>query len=171
MLSPLSREASKRLVTRLLGGGELSALAAGLVLDRAEGNPLFLEEVTRSLVESGTLVRGDEGWTPGDTHDADIPTTLHATLLARLDRLAEVTPWEALAEHYAHAEQWPQAQAAAVSAAERAERLHAYHEAATHWQRAWQASEAQLDTVRPGERADYAERQGNALSQLGEYDQ
>ena len=75
MLSPLSRDASQRLVTRLLGGGELSAPAAELVLDRAEGNPLFLEEVTRSLVESGTLVRGDEGWTPGDRHDADIPTT------------------------------------------------------------------------------------------------
>jgi adenylate cyclase len=265
LLGPLSRDASKRLVKRLLGGDELSAAATGLVLDRAEGNPLFLEEVARSLVESGTLVRGDAGWTPGHSHESDIPTTLHATLLARLDRLAEPTrhllqaasvvgrqfalpvvaelvdptvdveaalleaqrtglveavggglerryqfrhgllqevaystlllrrrrelhaavavalraatddpeliPWETLADHYAHAEQWPQAQAAAVSAAERAERLHAYHEAATHWQMAWQASEAQSDAVPPGERAGYAERQGNALSQLGEYDQ
>jgi len=89
-LGPLPREASAQLVARLLGG-ELSSAAADVVLERAEGNPLYLEEVTRSLMEAGALERTDDGWDLAEGGEAYLPTTLHATLLARLDRLAEPT--------------------------------------------------------------------------------
>src|SRR5579883_2827865 len=89
-LGALSREASAALAQRLLGD-DVAPAVVELVLDRAEGNPLYLEEVARSLVEAGALVRTDSGWHLGEGSELYLPTTLHATLLARLDRLAEPT--------------------------------------------------------------------------------
>ncbi|HZR98233.1 MAG TPA: adenylate/guanylate cyclase domain-containing protein, partial [Chloroflexota bacterium] len=89
-LGPLSREASAALAQRLLGD-DVAPAVVELVLDRAEGNPLYLEEVARSLVEAGALVRTESGWHLGEESELYLPTTLHATLLARLDRLAEST--------------------------------------------------------------------------------
>src|SRR5581483_8231768 len=89
-LAPLSREASAALARRLLGD-DVSPAVVELVLDRAEGNPLYLEEVARSLVEAGAPVSTESGWHLGEESELYLPTTLHATLLARLDRLAEST--------------------------------------------------------------------------------
>ena len=51
--------------------------------------PLFVEELTKAVVESGVLVdSGDRYTTTGPVAPLAIPTTLHASLLARLDRLA-----------------------------------------------------------------------------------
>ncbi|MBR0723692.1 adenylate/guanylate cyclase domain-containing protein [Bradyrhizobium manausense] len=58
------------------------------ILDRAGGNPLFLEEIIRGLIEAGTLGRDGAQWRiTSDDAAADIPASIQALLLARLDRL------------------------------------------------------------------------------------
>ncbi|APG10551.1 adenylate/guanylate cyclase domain-containing protein [Bradyrhizobium japonicum] len=60
----------------------------GRILDRAGGNPLFLEEIIRGLIEAGTLERDGAQWRmKSDEASADIPASIQALLLARLDRL------------------------------------------------------------------------------------
>jgi class 3 adenylate cyclase/predicted ATPase/energy-coupling factor transporter ATP-binding protein EcfA2 len=76
-LNRLSRKQSLKLIA-VSGGENLSDGVREKILDRSEGMPLFLEELTRSIVESGA-----EGEMQA------IPDTLHASLMARLDRLAE----------------------------------------------------------------------------------
>ncbi len=59
-----------------------------LVQARAGGNPLYLEEVVRGLIDAGVLVREATGWScRTDVETIDIPPTIQALLLARLDRL------------------------------------------------------------------------------------
>lgn len=89
-LGPLSREASAGLAVRLLGA-EAAPAVIGLVLERAGGNPLYLEEVARGLLDSGSLVRTASGWHLAEGSEPDLPASLHAAVLARLDRLAEPT--------------------------------------------------------------------------------
>jgi len=58
------------------------------ILDRAGGNPLFLEEIIRGLIEGGALERDGAQWRmKSDEAAADIPASIQALLLARLDRL------------------------------------------------------------------------------------
>ena len=59
-----------------------------LVLERADGNPFFLEELVGELVDNGVLVRTGQEWALG-RHDAgfSMPDTVHAVLAARIDRL------------------------------------------------------------------------------------
>jgi class 3 adenylate cyclase len=61
------------------------------LVQRAGGNPFFLEELVGELVDSGALVRDVEGWSLGE-RDADfsMPDTVHAVLAARIDRLPPV---------------------------------------------------------------------------------
>jgi predicted ATPase len=59
------------------------------IIDRTDGVPLFIEELTKTVVESGTLQEtGDQYTVIGRLAPLAIPTSLHASLLARLDRLA-----------------------------------------------------------------------------------
>ncbi|MEO0764168.1 MAG: adenylate/guanylate cyclase domain-containing protein, partial [Pseudomonadota bacterium] len=65
------------------------------ILKRADGVPLFIEELTKTVVESSSvedIAGGHAGGhgSAGGRHDVSIPTTLHASLLARLDRLEPV---------------------------------------------------------------------------------
>ena len=62
-------------------GRELSEAIVERILDRADGVPLYLEELTRAVVENESLPGGEDG--------EAIPATLHASLTARLDRLGE----------------------------------------------------------------------------------
>jgi len=59
-----------------------------LVIDRAEGNPFFLEELVGELLDAGVLEKQDGEWRLG-THQLDftMPDTVHAVLAARIDRL------------------------------------------------------------------------------------
>ncbi|PPQ17480.1 adenylate/guanylate cyclase domain-containing protein [Bradyrhizobium sp. AC87j1] len=58
------------------------------ILERASGNPLFLEEIIRGLIEAGALERDGSQWRiKSDEAAADIPASIQALLLARLDRL------------------------------------------------------------------------------------
>jgi hypothetical protein len=59
-------------------------------VERAGGNPFFLEELLGELLDSGALVESDEGWMlAGDEGDLAMPDTVHAVLAARIDRLPE----------------------------------------------------------------------------------
>jgi class 3 adenylate cyclase/tetratricopeptide (TPR) repeat protein len=74
-LEPLAREESEQLVEALLDGGDLSGKARQGLLDKTEGNPLFVEETIRMLAEEGM-----------ESVDR-IPDTVQALIAARIDRL------------------------------------------------------------------------------------
>ena len=80
-LHPLPANDSLALVERLLESARLPAHFSAAILARAEGNPLFVEEMARALHE-----RGDQASAGGHF---DLPGTLQAVLTARLDRLDE----------------------------------------------------------------------------------
>ena len=60
------------------------------ILRRAEGNPFFVEEVIRMLIDRGAIVReGDHWMATQEVENVEIPDTLQGLLLARIDRLPE----------------------------------------------------------------------------------
>lgn len=84
-LNRLSRESSERIATWSAGGTPLPESLLQQVLGRAGGNPLFIEELSKLVRESG-LVR--EAELTGPLPTLAIPATLRGSLTARLDRLA-----------------------------------------------------------------------------------
>jgi predicted ATPase/class 3 adenylate cyclase len=89
-LSPLRVAEGEKLLATLFGDSwaRSAAKLRDKILDRAEGNPLFIEEIVRGLIEIGTLKRDGQQWQvlEGGTA-AEIPATVQAMLLARVDRL------------------------------------------------------------------------------------
>jgi class 3 adenylate cyclase/tetratricopeptide (TPR) repeat protein len=89
-LLPLGTEAIRALLADLLGGDPSLNGLPDLIRERTTGNPFFIEEVVRTLVESGNL-EGSRGAyrlvRPVD--DATVPPTVGAVLAARIDRLSE----------------------------------------------------------------------------------
>ena len=95
-LSPLSVDDGAAMVERLLGGGALVPRLHDLILAKSEGNPFFVEEVLRSLIERGALVREEDGsgWVATQLAETiAVPDTLQGVLMARLDALPEETKW------------------------------------------------------------------------------
>lgn len=88
-LAPLPAEDSAALVHSLLDIGDLPASLQDDILSKAEGNPFFIEEVVRALLESGAIARTASGlrWQGNGATEVRIPDTLQALLLARIDRL------------------------------------------------------------------------------------
>jgi tetratricopeptide (TPR) repeat protein len=85
---PLDARGSGVLVTNLLGGEGSSGDVGTMIVQAAEGNPLFIEEMLRMLVDQGVLVREDGGWSvAGDLASVGRPETVHAVIAARLDGL------------------------------------------------------------------------------------
>jgi predicted ATPase len=76
-LNRLDRRDRTALVAQIAGGKALPDEVVDQIVDRTDGVPLFIEELTKSVLESGVPLVG-------------IPTTLHDSLMARLDRLASV---------------------------------------------------------------------------------
>src|SRR5262249_33758525 len=90
-LTRLGRREGVTLVERSAGGKMLPAEILEQILARTDGVPLFLEELTKTIIESGLL--REEDWhyaLDGALPPLAIPTTLHDSLMARLDRLAPV---------------------------------------------------------------------------------
>jgi DNA-binding NtrC family response regulator/tetratricopeptide (TPR) repeat protein len=90
-LSTLSGEESLRIAGGLLEADDLPPALQALVLDKAEGNPFFIEELVRSLEEVGAVQRTGERTvtlTTGLDHVA-VPDTVQEVILARTDRLDE----------------------------------------------------------------------------------
>jgi class 3 adenylate cyclase len=89
-LSPLSDEDSRGLVSNLLEIESLPGQVRDAILARAEGNPFFVEEVIRMLIERGAIVREGDRWLANESIiGVEIPETLHGLLLARIDQLPE----------------------------------------------------------------------------------
>lgn len=89
-LRELSGEASRRLLEALLPAADLPERIRELILARAQGNPFFLEEVLRSLIDAGVLYRDDEGWRARDAIESVIvPESVQAVILSRVDRLTD----------------------------------------------------------------------------------
>ena len=86
-LRPLPDDAGAALVRHLLDGPAADDVRRR-VTARAEGNPYFAEEVVRSLISSGAVVRDETGWRLTDrTTDISIPGTIQGVIVARVDRL------------------------------------------------------------------------------------
>jgi ABC-type oligopeptide transport system substrate-binding subunit/class 3 adenylate cyclase len=86
-LVPLSGDAEHELLHALVGGETLPREMERRILEVAEGNPFFLEEIVRSLVDHGALVRADDGWRFEHAVPVDVPPTVEKVILARADRL------------------------------------------------------------------------------------
>jgi ABC-type oligopeptide transport system substrate-binding subunit/class 3 adenylate cyclase len=90
LLEPLSKWDSRRLVAEILQKVEAVPLALrDLVVSGAEGNPFFIEELIKMLVEDGVIIKGGDQWrlAPSRLTEVRVPTTLTGVLQGRLDRL------------------------------------------------------------------------------------
>jgi adenylate cyclase len=89
-LAPLSIADGQKLLAAFFGDGwnGSSGNLFNRILERASGNPLFIEEIIRGLIEAGVLERDGSHWqVKSDEAAADIPASIQALLLARVDRL------------------------------------------------------------------------------------
>jgi len=92
VLAPLSAEDSGTLLEGLLGTSDVSPRLRELVLAKTEGNPLFMEEVVRSLIALGVLAPDESSgaWRAlAAVEEARIPDTIQGVIMARVDRLDE----------------------------------------------------------------------------------
>lgn len=88
-LSPLTRDESGSLIRELLQIENLPARTRDGILSRAEGNPFFLEELLRALIDAGVVVmEGGRAIATNEIESIDIPETVQGVLAARIDRLS-----------------------------------------------------------------------------------
>jgi class 3 adenylate cyclase len=81
---------TRELVANLLDIDALSEEIRSLILHKSEGNPYFVEEVIRMLIDRGAIVRENGRWRAlADVGNVEIPDNLQGLLLARIDRLPE----------------------------------------------------------------------------------
>jgi class 3 adenylate cyclase len=89
-LDPLGEADSRTLIANLLEIESLPDSVRDAIMARAEGNPFFVEEVVRMLIERGVIVGDGNRWVAtGEIGAVEIPETLHGLLLARIDGLPE----------------------------------------------------------------------------------
>ena len=85
-LTPLNEEQSRALFEQLLKID--NPRMRDMILDRADGNPFFLEELIRSLIDAGALTTdGNSLVATREIKEVDVPETLQSTLMTRIDRL------------------------------------------------------------------------------------
>ena len=90
-LNRLEPRQRAKMIAGVTGGKALPKEIAAQIIDRTDGVPLFVEELTKAVVESGMLTDAGDRYTAAvSTAPLAIPATLQASLLARLDRLAPV---------------------------------------------------------------------------------
>jgi predicted ATPase len=87
-LTRFDRRAGAAMVKQIAGGEALAAEVAAEIVERADGVPLFVEELTRAVIETGGSNEGIEKTLEGALSPSTaVPSALHAPLMARLDRL------------------------------------------------------------------------------------
>ncbi len=90
-LNRLDRSDRTTLIEQIAGGKALPDEIVAQIVDRTDGVPLFVEELTKSVLESGLLREENDRYVLDRALPSlAIPTTLHGSLMARLDRLASV---------------------------------------------------------------------------------
>ena len=88
-LNRLGRDQGAAIVDRVAGGKSLPLEVRNQILAKTEGIPLFIEELTKTVLESSLLVdEGDHYVLSGPLPSLAIPSTLQDSLMARLDRLS-----------------------------------------------------------------------------------
>jgi class 3 adenylate cyclase/tetratricopeptide (TPR) repeat protein len=94
MLAPLDNDQARELVANLLEIEDLPENVRLKILEKSEGNPFFVEEVIRSLLDSQLVARVDNRWqATQEIQDIDLPDTLVGVITARLDRLDDTTKY------------------------------------------------------------------------------
>ena len=92
VIQPLDKQTSQTLIGNMLDIKGLPYSLLVQVSERAGGNPFFIEEVVRSLIDEGAVVVGDSGFEVTDKiHSVVIPPTINDVLMARIDRLEDQT--------------------------------------------------------------------------------
>ncbi|MDP9071328.1 MAG: hypothetical protein M3N68_08595 [Actinomycetota bacterium] len=87
MLGPLTEGLDLRLLEELVGPGVLPPPVARNLLDVADGNPLFIEELVRSMLDNGSLTSDERGWHFERMVSPELPTTIEQILAGRIDRV------------------------------------------------------------------------------------
>lgn len=87
-LAPLADLDTAALIGELMGSDSSVGELASIIVDRADGNPFFAEEMVRELVQRGVLT-GDQGAyvCRADVAEVSVPATVQAAIEARIDRL------------------------------------------------------------------------------------
>ncbi|WP_262273628.1 adenylate/guanylate cyclase domain-containing protein [Microvirga yunnanensis] len=90
MLNRLSRREGAALAQRIAGETELPSDLLAEIVERTDGVPLFVEELTKAVLDAGRAT-GEGVVAAVPSNASAVPATLHASLLARLDRLSPAT--------------------------------------------------------------------------------
>ena len=89
-LDQLTTKSSAELVEAILEGAEVVPELRELILSRAAGNPLYMEEFTHTLLENGSIQRKDNQYVLGqEPSDIQVPETIQGVIAARMDRLED----------------------------------------------------------------------------------
>ncbi len=89
-LGQLSTRTSAELVQAILEEGRVVPELKKLILDKAGGNPLFVEELTHSLLENGSIHRQEDQYVLSrSASEIDVPETIQGIIAARMDRVEE----------------------------------------------------------------------------------
>ena len=88
-LRELTQKESNTFIEGLLGDQQLSSPLNNFLFQRSQGNPLYLQEIIRSLVEEGILSFNDGNWTfePAYGEHLSVPVTIQRIIQSRVDRL------------------------------------------------------------------------------------
>jgi class 3 adenylate cyclase/tetratricopeptide (TPR) repeat protein len=87
----LDRDGTCALIAATIGEGEISEEFAGLVHGRTEGNPFFVQQVMRMLVERGDVFRREGQWDRKDLDSIEVPESIRSVIGQRLTRLPKET--------------------------------------------------------------------------------
>ncbi len=88
-LGRLTTEHVAEIISNQLGGGPVAPEFVKLVHSRTGGNPFFVEEVLRSLIEESQIERSAEGWTLKEIGRVEIPSSVRALIKQRVSRLGD----------------------------------------------------------------------------------
>ena len=91
-IRPLNKQMGAVLIDNILKAKGFGNRVKQKILDRSGGNPFFIEEIVRSLVDEGAIVRKNGGYEATDKiNSVAIPTSINDVLMARIDRLESQT--------------------------------------------------------------------------------
>jgi class 3 adenylate cyclase/tetratricopeptide (TPR) repeat protein len=87
-LQPLAPDAIEQFIDALLGTTAIDSTVRGRIIESAEGNPLYAEQIVSMLLDEGLLRQTADGWVASDEiAEHPMPPTIHALLASRLDSL------------------------------------------------------------------------------------